>query len=358
MRRITTILIFLFATPSVLSQYGTSAPEYFDMLVVGDSHIAGQGLKEKNKFYFLVKEWLEKELLGQPVRLNVKAHAGAKLDLTEEDLKHMKELSLDVTETHGTETNLSQPSAMAQIKAARKEYDDPGAVDLVMITGCITDVKTPNTINPFYSVAKLRKRIKNYCGETMHATLDLLAREFPNATIVVSGYYPILAGESDIKKMLAFFLEIIRCPKQLRFLFTNGLSRQGLKMLRDGMVKRSRIWIDESNRAIRGAVDGVNSKLAKPRIVFVETPIKEENAFGSRMPMVFEMNGRGRVNDETTDERAAICEQVFQDKRMRHYGKLSSMMCVLSSIAHPNVLGSQAYAENIKVRLKPLLAKY
>ncbi|MDQ3061653.1 MAG: twin-arginine translocation signal domain-containing protein, partial [Acidobacteriota bacterium] len=57
--------------------------EAFEMLVVGDSHISGQGLQQKNKFYYLVKEWLQNEVFGEnrKVNLKVKAHSGSRIEL-------------------------------------------------------------------------------------------------------------------------------------------------------------------------------------------------------------------------------------------------------------------------------------
>src|SRR5688500_1235798 len=47
-----------FSGQRVLPSSGGGA---FEMLVVGDSHISGQGLVKEHKTYYLVKEWLERE---------------------------------------------------------------------------------------------------------------------------------------------------------------------------------------------------------------------------------------------------------------------------------------------------------
>src|SRR5687768_431732 len=66
---------------------GQELPE-FNMLVVGDSHIGGQGLKTQNKFYSLVRDWLEHEEFGdsRKVNLKVKAHGGSRLSLHADEL--------------------------------------------------------------------------------------------------------------------------------------------------------------------------------------------------------------------------------------------------------------------------------
>jgi hypothetical protein len=57
-------------------------------------------------------------------------------------------------------------------------------------------------------------------------------------------------------------------------------------------------------------------------------------------------------DDETYSERVQYCSPVFKEMKYHHYGRLSTKMCELSSIAHPNVEGSRAFAEAIKQTLK------
>src|ERR1041385_3847233 len=52
------------------------APREFNLLVLGDSILWGQGLKTEHKSWHLVKNWLE-ENQHMTVRERVEAHAGA-----------------------------------------------------------------------------------------------------------------------------------------------------------------------------------------------------------------------------------------------------------------------------------------
>ncbi|EAB8931752.1 hypothetical protein DTY68_20970 [Escherichia coli] len=54
-----------------------------EMLVLGDSLIWGQGLREEEKFYYLTKRWLEDDVFNGNgrVRLTVKAHSGSTIKL-------------------------------------------------------------------------------------------------------------------------------------------------------------------------------------------------------------------------------------------------------------------------------------
>ena len=84
----------------------------FEVLVVGDSHISGQGLKPQNKFYSLVVEWLQNEVVGKgrKIDLKVKAHAGSRIDIHREELAEMKKVGDDVNKYYYDEANISSPS--------------------------------------------------------------------------------------------------------------------------------------------------------------------------------------------------------------------------------------------------------
>src|ERR1044072_4326183 len=76
--QVTVLAVFVFAfTAAVQAQTAsTAAPRDFNMLVLGDSILWGQGLKTEHKSWYLVKHWLE-ENQHFSVRERVQAHAGA-----------------------------------------------------------------------------------------------------------------------------------------------------------------------------------------------------------------------------------------------------------------------------------------
>jgi hypothetical protein len=338
---------------SPVSTFGQDLPPY-EMLVVGDSHVSGQGLRQQNKFYFLVKEWLQNEVFGatRTVNLKVKAHAGSRISMHPEELAAMQKAGDDINKFHYAEANISSPTIRAQIDIARREYDNPDSVNLVMLSGCITDVLVADIINPFYPEKKLRERIRRFCGESMTGLLEHTRKTFPNARIVVVGYFPIVSRNSDIKTLARYFLKIISFPPKLQFFFTNILSRQFLKIFRNKMAKRSAIWLRESNREIREAVSKMNNGSDNSKVLFVESPITEEFSYGTKNSMFWEIGENHIPNDETYAERRAGCKPVFDEMKYQHYGRLSTRMCELSSVAHPNVTGSKAFAEAIKVKIE------
>ena len=330
--------------------------EVFEMLVVGDSHISGQGLAEKNKFYSLVKEWLQEEVFGtaQRVNLTVKAHSGARIELHADELENMRKAGDDINKFYPREANLSSPSISAQVDVARREYARPERVDLVMLTGGITDVLVANTVNPFVKEEKVRALIHKYCNEAMGGLLEKTTAAFPNAVIVVIGYFPIISTRSEINKIARYLFKAIKFPHPLQFALTNGLSRQFLKILRRKMARRSRLWVAESNRATRAAIARVNARFNRQRIIFVESPITEENCFGTKNSLLWETDKDNFPSDERYAERKQMCSEVFEEIKFDHYGKLSVRLCELAAIGHPNVEGAKAFAGAVKQKLEPI----
>ena len=108
----------------------------FEMLVVGDSLIWGQGLEEKDKFYTLTKNWLQSELKKE-VNLKVKAHSGATIFLHENEEKLLKKADRSEKEEFYPEVNVAFPTLKTQIEMAKDEYEKEGKradeVDLIML---------------------------------------------------------------------------------------------------------------------------------------------------------------------------------------------------------------------------------
>lgn len=357
LKQIGAVAGLLLTTRSVLSLPDLSFSDDsrpFEMLVVGDSLISAQGLREKNKFYYLVKEWLQTEVFGASrlVNLKVKAHSGSRIYLHEDEIEAYRKSEDDINKFHYPEINLSFPTIRAQINVARKEYESPESVDLILLSGGITDVLVANTVNPFISEKKMRELIHQYCNEAMCGLLEQATDSFPNARIAVIGYFPVVSNKTDVNKISRYLFKVVKFPHPLQFTFTNAFSRQFMKILRRKMAQRSRLWVAESNREMRQAIAKVNGKFDKPRVIFVETPITEENCYGTKNTLLWETDKDNFPNDERYGDRKIECPKALKEIKFHHYGKLSERLCELAAIGHPNIEGSKAYAEAIKNSLK------
>lgn len=341
----------IFSLPAFASQ-----DTEFNIVVVGDSFIWGQGLREKDKFYFRVKEWLQNEVFGnsRQVNLTVKAHSGARIYIHEDQLAEMERCGENTEKFHHPEVDISFPSITFQIDTARKEIENPETVKLVMLSGGITDLVVGNTVNPFLREEKMRKMIHKYSHAAMQNLLEHISETFPEAYIVVVGYFPIVSTKSDVNKITKYLMKIIKYPHPLQFIFTNLFSKQFMKIVRKAIATRSRIWVRESNKELRDAVKDANEKCKKTQILFVESPITEETCFATKNSMLWGMDKDNLPEDDFYLERKTQCPKVFKEIKYKPFSIFSTRLCELASVAHPNVAGSIAYAEAIKAKLKTI----
>jgi hypothetical protein len=329
----------------------------FELLVIGDSLIFGQGLKEENKFYTLVKNWLQTELKRE-VKLNLKAHSGARISLRSEDLNGLKRGGKNDETYYNREVPLAFPSIESQIKIARKDYENPQNVDLIMLTGGITDLEVPDILNGKGDEAKLKADIVKYCRDSMFNLLEQSANTFPNAKIIVIGYYPPLSPKSKGGKIFNAMLELYKIPRLLKPIANNVLTRQFLQGLKKRAIKRSQIWVEDSDREFQNAVTELNEKLDKPRAFFVQSPINEENCYGTKNSLLWEMGKKGKTNDEIYDARKIGCSIELDEITKTTKLNYSHRFCELSGLGHPNIEGSKAYAEAVKDKLKQVLPQF
>ncbi len=337
--------------------------EPFELLVIGDSLVWGQGLEEKDKFYSLTKNWLENDLFdkSRKVNLQVKAHSGATIFLHEKESKFLEKAGKDESPTVIPEISLPFPTLKWQIDDATKEYEAAGKsvsdVDLVMLTGGLVDITVAGILNPFGNDNILRKDIVKYCREDMSRFLDYATNVFPKAKFVVIAYFPILSPKTPAGKMLNDMLEAFDFPLVSKPLANNILTRPFFAPFRKKALKRSRIWFEESTRELQTAVNLTNKSLKADRIIFVKSPLTEETAFETADSKLFKMGRRGKAEDAFYDLRVAQCKPQLA-KLKKEYGlKLPTRQCEVAGIGHPNVKGSKAYAEAIIENLKLILGE-
>lgn len=332
--------------------------ENFDFLVIGDSLVWGQGLREEHKFYHLTREWLQTEVFKnkRQVNLKVQAHSGASINLKQYETDALQAAEIGEDEFFHREVNLSFPSIRAQIDVARREYENPQSVNLIMLTGGITDIRLSTILNPLKSNDELKRAIAEHCNEKMFELLEHAAGEFPNAQIVVVGYYPFLSKYTPTSRIFNNVLEIYDVPQPVKSLINNPLNRQLLKRYRKKMVERSMIWAENSTLEFKKAVERLNAKFESQRAVFIESPIKAENSIGTKKTLLYEVGKKGKTEDALAAERMSVCGRTIDELKRLTNLKLRARTCELATIGHPNVEGSKAIAEAIKEKLTTFFA--
>ena len=327
-----------------------NAERDLEMLVIGDSLVWGQGLREADKFYSLAKNRLEVEL-KKTVNLKVKAHSGATIFLHEKETAIFKRKDFSEKEVYHPEVSLVFPTLEKQLEMAKDEYEKAGKkaseVDFLLLSGGIVDITVAGLLNPFGNDKLLKKDIEKYCREDMRRLLEIAAETFPNTLISVIGYFPIVSPKTDTREMLNATLEAIAFPRPLKLTVNNPIIRNLFKPMKSKALKRSRIWFDDSNSAFQAAVDRVNTKLGKERIIFIKSPFTEENALNMPNTYLFKMGAKGRVNDFAYDERSKGCREVRDYLKKRVGIKESIRQCEVAGLGHPNVAGAKAYADKI-----------
>lgn len=320
----------------------------FEMLVLGDSIMWGQGLKEEQKFSYQVAEWLRAQLPGIEVHRHVFAHSGAQIRADPvEDAKPPK---------HG-EVPSHFPSIIAQLETARTAVFplhpplDPRSVALVLLDGGINDFGSKVIINPDPTVGRawVRRITRERCVDRMKALLPRVFRTFPNAKIVVTNYFQIVSERSD----MAYLWELLRVWE----LVGGGINAMS-EWLRTKMSDQSLAFHQESTNGFREAVADVSGHLAvggkrapvpgtvlevgrlertPSRVALAEVPFGPDNAYGGPDTYLFYVN----EPDPAASVRKPIC--------MAQVANASPELpnCLLAATGHPNTRGARAYARGI-----------
>jgi hypothetical protein len=76
------------------------------------------------------------------------------------------------------------------------------AVNLVLLNGGINDVGLASILDPLVSSSEIATTTNAKCLGPMSALLEAVGQNFPNAIVVVTGYYDIVSSSSDVTGLL------------------------------------------------------------------------------------------------------------------------------------------------------------
>jgi lysophospholipase L1-like esterase len=329
----------------------------FEMLVVGDSLVWGQGLQEPQKFYSLTADWLRSEVFGarRVVNVKVKAHSGATFKFDPKAAQDYRKAGRDEAHSYPGEVNVAFPSMFKQVESAAAEYRAEGiqgGADLVMITGGITDITVEKVLDPYDDPAKLTPLIEKYCRDGMTELLEHVAAHNPDARIAVVGYFPMISSHSSSSRVFSAWLYTLGVPKFIRVIANNPLFRRlFFQKLRKRAIARSKLWMTESDKNLQAAVDRVNTKLGGSRAIFIKGPLTEEHAAEAPNTKLFRMKKNGSVEDPVYAERKSACKTSLTDLKKTTGIDWSIKRCTMAAVGHPDPAGARAYADAIKQAL-------
>lgn len=358
------LVVFAFATAVPAQNAAPVAPRDFNLLVLGDSILWGQGLKTEHKSWYLVKNWLE-ESQHVSVRERVQAHAGAVIGSA--GIAPPQSLTL-----YG-EIASAWPTLHDQVDDAVRLIGDTSRVDLVLVDGCINDVNARSFLNAGNSSQRIEALAQEKCGAPVEDLLVRVAATFPNAHIVLTGYYPVITEKTSRD----LFMRAL--AKRFYAAMSSEARRPSDKEMFERLTAISNAWYEASNRALAAAVDKTNAQLvaraSRQRVTFARITFKPEYAFAAHESRLWGFDATmirkmlalftfGKVtlptNDEVSSRRWSICQDFFRkqpgetdaQKRAR---KDSLLICRLAAIAHPNRKGAAMYADAITDQLQNLI---
>ncbi|HEX8369898.1 MAG TPA: SGNH/GDSL hydrolase family protein [Pyrinomonadaceae bacterium] len=336
------------------------------MLVLGDSVMWGQGLLEKDKFWFLTKQWLENKT-DRKVAARVEAHSGATI-IWRKDQKYPK----DRLTTFNGELNLSTPTIMQQVENAAKYYKNPQDVDFVLVNGGANDIGIANLLNPSRNQSWMQRKTAEIFGEDMPKLLEKIYKSFPRARVVVTGYYPAISTETSTdhicnlikavsgidryEKIINKFLKFLGVKNRRFDACASDFIKEGVDRMIKTLSALSDVWQSESNRYLQQAVDNLNEKYPlapaagddKRRAIFVKPHFRSQNAYAAPETYLWQVVlGEVPGNYKSNDEFYKLREQVCNCKRIRLEG-FSLTKCFIAGTGHPNIAGAKKYAEAIE----------
>ena len=334
----------------------------FNMLVLGDSVLWGEGLKQEHKSWYQVKLWIEKTT-GRPVIEKIEAHAGAVIQGGSED---------EAFRTTDGEVNVALPTIREEVDRALQHYGDGSKVDLVLVSGCVNDIGLQNLLNASGS-KEITQLTEAKCGAPMHSLLQKIMTSFPNADVIVTGYYLFFSEKTRDDFVLRALAR--------RFLKSNpAAARLTRKESFDRLISNSTAWHQASNRTLGEVVQRANAELSGrgsyKQVMFTDVQFLPEYSFGTkgtrlwgfdrspfRMMLLFLSFGKILLpsNDDVRSGRKTSCKEVFKQpanetrerKKEREYRQL---LCRYAALGHPNRKGALLYSDAITNLLKTIPA--
>jgi lysophospholipase L1-like esterase len=303
----------------------------FNMLVAGDSVVWGQGLADANKFSTKVKAWLAMQLGGRALTPPVNhAHSGAEIGVNADDSDRPANATM-----LGGEVPESYPTVLNQLLAlARSDLDHAHIpltdVDLILMDGCANDVGLSNVLTPWTKDADIASSVVTYCNQQMIANLIAIHGVYPNAKIIVTGYFDIVSSRSDPLAVTAFASAILGPAGLL-----------GSVAVWQQAIDHTTTFSNTSDAMLRSAVITANSQIAGAPIRYVTAGFDQTNAYAAPNTFTWLIPSPPTpppLFDEAFVSRQIICHSM---------GPKMPFDCPVASGGHPNVLGAQAFANAV-----------
>ena len=292
-----------------------------DLVVLGDSVMWGQGLRDEHKSATLAAQGLGNL---QPVII---AHSGAVIG---------RAATCSPGSQKG-EMPESCPSILGQIATYQ---GDPSKVPVVLLDGGINDIDIRTILNPSTDPKDLSSDIQQYCYKDMGYLLTQVKARFSQAAtkIVVTSYFPIITSASRFD-FVPPVLEMLGAPLPRLI----GADPLGLgNPIADRVIGLCLQFWRESTLALQKAVNDVNIGTG-PRCCFANVPFTENNSVFAPQAWLYGVGPAPdfAAQDEVVAQRRPQCDFTFANDW------LAREQCYRASAGHPNSTGAQQFAQAI-----------
>jgi len=302
------------------------------LVAIGNSVVWGQGLAHGDKFVSIVHE----RLAGEPLREeNVKARSGAIIGEGEDP----DEITADVSRVALHEIPHSAPTILEQVDAFPEPGDpDPATVDLLLLDGGINDTGFETFLDPETSRREIATVALEHSYREMTTLLHAARDTFPNALIVVTGYYPVVTRDTDFDELVDQVEPIADEETDVPV----GLAAAVLELYdfftdTTGDIVRNAVRFHEHQlyqlrRAVADASE--DPEVRGPGVLFAHPGFAHENGLFASEPWLFDLENVG--DPDVVRERVEGCEAIG-----------AGIACELASTGHPNRVGAERYADAV-----------
>lgn len=175
--------------------------EMFEVLVVGDSVVWGQGLIDDSKFSTRVTNYIIPKTHLR-VWKTVLAHSGAVIGSSR---RNQRALQVSTEEIQRGEVPQGQPSIRNQ--ALTDFQGNPQNVKLIVIDGCINDASVMTTVVNPTIIDKFTDFAANLmCYERLKAMLEDVTDKYPCAHLIVNNYFQVISQDPRPGVVLSLLL--------------------------------------------------------------------------------------------------------------------------------------------------------
>jgi hypothetical protein len=205
---------------------------------------------------------------------------------------------------------------------------------MVLVSGGANDVGLSNILRYVDNAPSLRASTAALRGR-LTAVLGMLLGRYPNALIVVTGYYQIVSPRSAPNNPSRLSLAVARMAGGVVTTNPPSLAR------RRWLINNCELFHDDSDSIFSGVVSNVNAALPNPRVYFVSPGFSDDEVLLAPSSQLWGIAWNDAAQDPIRNERRDVCKIVTKGHPFNY------IVCKLASVGHPTPGGAARYASQI-----------